>query len=59
MSPTNNTTQNNATAAPPFVSVSDFHLTAARPGMFVAAGLTDKDGHPVANPPTIGAYEYP
>ena len=59
MSPTNDTTQNNSTSAPPFVSAIDFHLTAARPGIFIAAGLVDKDGKSVANPPTIGAYEYP
>ena len=48
----------NLTTQPPFTSSTDFHLTAARTGVFIASGLTDKDEAGVANPPTIGAYEF-
>jgi len=54
----NYTNGNNLTTAPPFVSSTDYHLTETRTGKYVSAGLTDKDGKVVANPPTIGAYEY-
>lgn len=58
---TNETTQNNITNAPLFVSAADFHLQAGSP--CINAGLdvgltTDYDGQPVGNPPEIGPYEY-
>jgi len=58
INPTHYTTSGELATQPPFVSSSDYHLTAARPGIYVTSGLTDRDGVAVANPPTIGAYEY-
>ncbi len=51
------TNSGNLTTAPPFASTTNFHLTAGITGIFIVSGITDKDGKPVANPPTIGAYE--
>jgi len=50
--------QTNLKSVPPFVSSINYHLTTARIGKYITSGLTDKDGVAVANPPTIGAYEY-
>jgi hypothetical protein len=52
------TSSGNLTTQPPFTSSTDYDLTAMRTGVFITAGLTDIDGVAVANPPTIGAYEY-
>lgn len=52
------TNSGNLKSAPPFKSSTDYHLTSDRIGIFVSDGLKDKDGKPVENPPTIGAYEY-
>jgi hypothetical protein len=51
----------NATkTAPPFVSSTDFHLTAARNGVAVSFPITwaDYDGNTLASPPEMGVYEY-
>lgn len=52
------TNENNLKTAPPFLSSTNYHLTADRIGKYITSGLTDKDGVTVDNPPTIGAYEY-
>jgi len=60
-SPTHNTTQNNITTDPTFVSSSDFHLQSTSPciNAGIDVGLTeDFDGQAVDDPPEIGAYEY-
>ena len=54
----------NIISNPLFISTSNFHLQAGSPA--IGAGVhittppitTDFDGNPVANPPSIGAYEY-
>jgi hypothetical protein len=58
INPTHYTTSGELATQPPFVSSSDYHLTAARPGIYVTSGLTDRDGVAVASTPTIGAYEF-
>src|ERR1035437_2124254 len=59
--PTNNTTQNNLTSDPLFVSSSDFHLQSGSPaigkGLAITGLTTDYAGNAVKNPPCIGAYE--
>jgi len=55
---TNYINSGNIIGLPPFVSSSDYHLTEARVGVFIASGLKDKDSVNVMNPPTIGAYEF-
>jgi uncharacterized protein (TIGR02145 family) len=52
------TINGNVKTAPPFVSSSDYHLTAQVTGVYIASGLTDKDGNSVNNPPSVGAFEY-
>ncbi|GAG25062.1 unnamed protein product, partial [marine sediment metagenome] len=59
--PTNNTTQNNLTDNPIFVSAIDYHLQEGSPA--IGAGLnvglvTDYEDNPWRNPPSIGTYEY-
>ena len=47
---------------PKFVSISDFHLQSDSPcrGAGIYVGLvSDYEGSAAANPPSIGAYEYP
>jgi hypothetical protein len=63
MSPTNNTTQNNITSDPLFVSTSDFHITSGSPAKDTGlnVGLTkDYSNHSVPRGAgyDIGAYEY-
>lgn len=54
----------NLTTQPPFVSTTDFHLTAARNGLpiadgqFLSTNTVDYDNVALGNPPEIGAYEY-
>jgi len=56
---THNTTQNNSTSAPPFVTPgSDFHLTESLDGIYISYVLIDYDEISRANPPDIGAFEY-
>jgi len=51
--------QTNLKTDPQFINnLTDYHLTTARVGLYITSGLTDKDGVTVANPPTIGAYEF-
>jgi hypothetical protein len=61
MSPTNNTTRNNYTDNPLFVSSTNFHLQPGSPAINngIDVGLSkDYDGSNVNNPPEIGVYEY-
>jgi hypothetical protein len=62
ITPTNNTTQNNLTANPLFISSSDFHLQVGSPaigsGLDVdLTGTLDMGGVTITSPPEIGAYE--
>jgi hypothetical protein len=61
ITPTHNTTQNNITTNPLFVSSSDFHLQTGSPaintGLHIATLLYDYDDMMIGNPPEIGAYE--
>ena len=60
--PTNNTTRNNITNSPLFISTSDFHLQSGSPaigkGLNITGITNDFDGDAFSDPPTIGAYEY-
>ena len=60
--PTNNTTRNNITNSPLFISTSDFHLQSGSPaigkGLKITSITNDFDGNAFSDPPTIGAYEY-
>lgn len=62
ITPTNNTTKNNLTSNPLFVSTSDFHLQSGSPAIgkgLKITGLTlDYDGNGYNDPPSIGAYEF-
>ncbi|MBE3086434.1 MAG: Ig-like domain-containing protein, partial [Bacteroidetes bacterium] len=61
MVPTNNTTINNTTGNPLFVSSTDFHLQSGSPAINtgINVGLTlDYDSATVASTPEKGAYEY-
>ena len=62
ITPTHNTTQNNLTSNPLFVSSSDFHLQAGSPainkGIHIENLLTDYEENTVGNSPEIGAYEF-
>lgn len=59
--PTNNTTKNNITDDPKFVSTKDFHLKAGSPaigtGLKISGLRVDFEGRKYKNPPSIGAYE--
>jgi uncharacterized repeat protein (TIGR02059 family) len=61
ITPTHNTTQNNLTSDPLFVSSSDFHLQSGSPaigkGLAITGLTTDYVGSAVKSPPSIGAYE--
>lgn len=61
ISPTHNTTRNNITRDPKFVSPSDFHLKTGSPAIgkgLKIEGLTmDFEGKKFKDPPSIGAYE--
>jgi uncharacterized repeat protein (TIGR02059 family) len=62
ITPTNNTTKNNLTSNPLFISSSDFHLQSGSPAIgkgIKATGVTlDFDGNGFNDPPSIGAYEF-
>ena len=62
ITPTNNTTQNNLTSNPLFISSTDFHLQTGSPaigkGLKITGITTDYDNKTFNNPPSIGAYEY-
>jgi len=62
LTPTHNTTQNNLTSNPLFVSSTDFHLQLTSPGHTnpgIDVGLTlDYDSVTVVNPPDRGAFEF-
>jgi hypothetical protein len=61
ITPTHNTTQNNYTVNPKFVSSSDFHLQSGSSAINTGLelGLTlDYDDIPIAGLPDIGAYEF-
>lgn len=56
----NYTFSNDSKTSPPFVSSSDYHLTAARNGVAVTFPMTwlDYGGSTISSPPEIGVYEY-
>ncbi len=62
ITPTNNTTRNNITSNPMFVSSSDFHLQTGSPaigkGLKIAGITMDFGGHNYNDPPSIGVYEF-
>jgi uncharacterized repeat protein (TIGR02059 family) len=62
ITPTNNTTRNNITSNPLFLSASDFHLQAGSPaigkGLKITDITNDFDGNTFNDPPSIGIYEY-
>jgi uncharacterized repeat protein (TIGR02059 family) len=62
ITPTNNTTRNNLTSNPLFLSATDFHLQSGSPaigkGLKITGVTNDLDGNLFGDPPSIGAYEF-
>jgi hypothetical protein len=61
LTPTNNTTKNNITSDPLFISSSDFHLEpsspAIRKGLKIPGLTIDFEGNTFNDPPSTGAFE--
>ena len=62
ITPSNNTTRNNITSDPLFLSSTDLHLQSRSPaigkGLNISGITADFEGNAVNDPPSIGAYEY-